>query len=589
MRLWALWLRGCGHLTLRGGVTGPGQDREEPVVAQIKTDLTTKEKVLFDCCTRGDIGWARRLLKYGTVDINMGSKDGTLLCIAACMGHANIVRELLSMRGIDVNLALQSGAPPLYFAAQQGHVEVMRQLLAVQDINVNLADARGITPLCIAAQSGREEAVRLLLAVPQIKIDAYKNDRATPLFCAAQDNFPAIVELLIKRGANINLAMDAGTPPLSVAADCGNIEVVRLLLQESEIQINQTTKNGVTALSVASQEGHKEIVKMLLRKGADPNIASKGGIAALQAGCVHGHTAIVEMLLHAGADMKAVVTIEETRKYTPYGLAQLAGHRGIMSILESYRRKKMEHSVQVEKLSLEDQPGRPSSSMTPAQTVPTPGTQPTAQPGEAVSTSMVATVSPPKSPLDLAKEELIQEILRKLEQDNLESLEGIRLMAEVRAANSIDSLCVLYNRLAGIERQREQARCRKARRGVLAAEASTPGTGPAFALGQQRNLDAEAVESEIRHHLAQSHHRFISQAVNDMEFCRGKPTTGYPGLLHVSAGIADVGSCSVFYYADAEARVIRIVGIGHHEGGIAYRLDYASDELRGSGRILRIA
>ena len=121
----------------------------------------------------------------------------------------------------------------------------------------------------------------------------------------------------------------------------------------------------------------------------------------------------------------------------------------------------MEHSVQVEKLSLEDQPGRPSSSMTPAQTVPTPGTQPTAQPGEAVSTSMVATVSPPKSPLDLAKEELIQEILRKLEQDNLESLEGIRLMAEVRAANSIDSLCVLYNRLAGIERQREQARVQK--------------------------------------------------------------------------------------------------------------------------------
>ena len=570
-------------------VVGPGQDREEPVLAQIKTDPTAKEKVLLDCCIRGDIGWAKRLLKFGTVDINMGSENGTLLCIAAFKGHANIARELLSLRGIDVNLAHQSGASPLYFAAQQGHAEVVKLLLAARGINVNLAEIRGITPLCIAAQMGREETVRLLLAVPQIKIDACKNDGATPLFCAAQNNFPAIVELLILRGANVNLALDDSTPPLCSVAKHGNVEVARLLLQHSEIQINQTTKNGVTALSIASQKGHKEIVKMLLRKGADPNIANKAGVTALQLGCVRGHTATVEMLLHAGADMKAAVTVGETEKYTPYGLAQLGGHRGIMSILERCRQKKMEQSFQVEKLSLEDQPGRPSSSMTPAQTVPTPGTQPTAQPGEAVSTSTVATVSPPKSPLDLAKEELIQEILRKLEQDNLESLEGIRLMVEVRAAGSIDSLCVLYNRLAGIERQRERARCRKARRGVLAAEASTPGTGPAFALGQQRNLDAEAVESEIRHHLAQSHHRFISQAVNDMEFGRGKPTSGYPGLLHASAGIADVGSCSVFFYADAVARVIRIVGIGHHEGGIAYRLDYASDELRGSGRILRIA
>ena len=115
------------------------------------------------------------------------------------------------------------------------------------------------------------------------------------------------------------------------------------------------------------------------------------------------------------------------------------------------------------------------------------------------------------------------------------------------------------------------------------------GGAPRYVLGEKADLDADTVEDEIKGHLGQAYHRFVSQAVNDMEFGRGKLTTGYPGLLHASAGIADVGSCSVFYYTDADARVIRIVGIGHHAGRATYRMDYADEDLGLSGRTLRIA
>ena len=73
-----------------------------------------------------------------------------------------------------------------------------------------------------------------------------------------------------------------------------------------------------------------------------------------------------------------------------------------------------------------------------------------------------------------------------------------------------------------------------------------------------------------------------------MEFGRGKGTAGYPGLWHASAGVAGVGSCSVFYYLEGSGERIRVVGIGHHVGRAAYRLDYASEELGKAGRILRI-
>ena len=267
------------------------------------------------------------------------------------------------------------------------------------------------------------------------------------------------------------------------------------------------------------------VVKLLIRKGADPNIVNFEGIAPLHVACLRGHSTIAQMLLHAGAD---------TDTAPPTALSE------------------------------------PSSSARPDK-------QPRA--------------TETRSPLEAAKDELVREILRKLDQHNLESLEGIRLMVEVRATDIIDSLCGLYNRLAGIERQKERARRRKVRHKPpsIGVKAMPPDTVPTFAPGQKLNLSAEAVEGEIKRHLPQAHHRFVSQAVNDMEFGRGKSTTGYPGMWSASAGISAVGSCSVFFYADEETQVIRIVGIGHHAGRAACRLDYAVEGLGGSGRILCIA
>ena len=220
-----------------------------------------------------------------------------------------------------------------------------------------------------------------------------------------------------------------------------------------------------------------------------------------------------------------------------------------------------------------ERPSVTSLSVSPAQTVSGSSQTPPAAP----------------SPLALAKDELIQEVLRKLEYDTLEPLEGIRIMVDVRASDSIERLCGIYNRLAGIERQRERAhRQGVRRRGPFMSMASAV-TAPTFVLGEKTGMDADRAEEEIKEHVEQAHRRFVSQAVNDMEFGRGKPTSGYPGLWHASAGISGVGSCSVFYYSNEETRQVRIVGIGHHVGRAGYRLTYAAEGLGGSGRILRIA
>ena len=675
---------------------GPGAElgRAVPDIAPVKAELSPREYELFTCCASGNVRRLKQLLRYRKIDINMGSEYGTPLCSASFNGHAGLVRELLSMPGIDVNLAHQTGmtplyraaqnghvevvklllaarginvnlvemegvtplyiaaqngrvevvklllaapgininlaevegATPLYIAAQNGHVEVVRLLLAAPGINVNLAEMEGATPLCIAAQVGQEEEVKLLLDAPTVRIDARKADGATALFNAAQDNFPRIVEVLIKRGADVNLALDTGTTPLVFAAHSGHIEVVRVLLRAPAIEVNHMTKSAITALAMACAKGHQDVATLLLEKGADPNIAHDNGIAPLHTACLRGRTDIVKILLDAGADMDgetAIIPADGVAdSYTPHRIAELMGHREIMTLLEQHRQAR---AVQVETLSPEDEPDRSSPSTALPEPVSLPATTPATQAEHTHSTPSVAAESQatggmepadrappsaapelpaqtvpgsgpapvePRTPLALGKQELVQEILRKLEQDNLGPLQGIRLLVEVRASASIDGLCGIYNRLAGIERRSERVRRRGGRRrelvvGVEALPAAV--SAPRYALGEKADLDADAVEDEIKDHLEQTYHRFISQAVNDMEFGRGKRTTRYAGLWHASAGIAGVGSCSVFYYVHEETQVIRIVGIGHHIDQTIYRLNYATEELGRSGQTLRIA
>ena len=200
---------------------------------------------------------------------------------------------------------------------------------------------------------------------------------------------------------------------------------------------------------------------------------------------------------------------------------------------------------------------------------------------------------PPARPdsLEPAKQALRLQLHELLDVGNLDDKEGIELLIGVNEANSPDHLCILHNRLAHLERVRERSR-----RGATGAGTSRGRRAPPkplvdaqFSLQGQTRLKSGQVDQQIKRHLPAKYHPFVSQAVNDMEFGRGKPTQGHPRMWHVSAGVAGVGSCSVFYYNNSETQQIHIVGIGHHLTRSTYRLHYAIAELGGSGSVLKIA
>ncbi|KAH6894759.1 ankyrin repeat-containing domain protein [Coprinopsis sp. MPI-PUGE-AT-0042] len=100
----------------------------------------------------------------------------TPLMHAVAEGHTEIVKELLSAQGIDVNRAsFGTKETALTVAASRGQINIVKQLLDVPRINVNAVSKSGKTALSCALAKGHREIVDLLLAIPGIIVPASMN------------------------------------------------------------------------------------------------------------------------------------------------------------------------------------------------------------------------------------------------------------------------------------------------------------------------------------------------------------------------------------------------------------------------------
>ncbi len=94
---------------------------------------------------------------------------------------------------------ISSGITPLHMACQYGNVEVVRELLSVPGIEVNKVNATGKTPLFIACQNGHVELTRLLLNDTRVVVNIPTTDGWTPLSVARKNRHVEIVSELEKK------------------------------------------------------------------------------------------------------------------------------------------------------------------------------------------------------------------------------------------------------------------------------------------------------------------------------------------------------------------------------------------------------
>ncbi|KAJ7352522.1 ankyrin repeat-containing domain protein [Mycena albidolilacea] len=158
----------------------------------------------------------------------------------------------------------------------------------------------------------------------------------SPLWIAAASNLPKVFLQLFADSEDPTT--HGGPDMLFVAADCGHLDMVRLLVSDLDVPSCDRSK----ALWPAAYRGHEPVVKLLLEHGAQPDIIGDFGETALHAAASEGHISIIDTLSRHGADVNAT---------TPRGVTALmeASDRGNVAVV----RRLIEYDADINQLNLD--------------------------------------------------------------------------------------------------------------------------------------------------------------------------------------------------------------------------------------------
>jgi len=239
------------------------------------------------------------LLKAGGNVNQATTDDGTSpLWIASKNGNAAIVKVLIEADG-NVNQARTTdGSTPLFIASEKGNVAIVK-LLIKSGGDVNQAKTTtGASPLYIASEQGNVDTVKVLIEADGNVNQAHTTHGVSPLYIASQKENVAIVKVLIVAGANVNQARSTdGCTPLYIASEKGNVDLVKVLIDAGG-NVNQQANNKAIPIIMASLKGHTEVVRLLLQQ---PNI-DLNKIAYGKSALGHAsNNEIIQLLKDAGA------------------------------------------------------------------------------------------------------------------------------------------------------------------------------------------------------------------------------------------------------------------------------------------------
>lgn len=246
-------------------------------------------------------------------------------------------------------------------AVYEGDIELVKESLK-QGAWVDFEGPGEVSPLHVAAVGRSRELVNLLIDHgAKIMNQDQLNDW---LFRAVLHNKIRPTKIAIKSGADVNVEdEEGGETPLHCAAYWGNIEIVKVLL-ENGAEVNHQTKDGKTPLYCAEKGKQKETVNLLkqhggvvvtqdqlneelfaaveandieavkqaIEEGAEVNSKNRYGNTPLHWSAEHGHTEIVKLLIENAAN----VNDKDEDGIIPLQWATWSEYADIVSLLKQH-------------------------------------------------------------------------------------------------------------------------------------------------------------------------------------------------------------------------------------------------------------
>ena len=138
-----------------------------------------------------------------------------------------------------------------------------------------------IRELMGAAQNGETDIITAwVLAYGREQVDIRDEYDRTALVWAAADNRIAAATLLLNHGASPDSAAKNGLTPLTAASLRGNIALIEILAKRGADM--EKSFGGQTPLQIAASYGNADVAKTLLKYGADAGVRTKDGESVLE-------------------------------------------------------------------------------------------------------------------------------------------------------------------------------------------------------------------------------------------------------------------------------------------------------------------
>lgn len=167
--------------------------------------------------------------------------------------------------------------------------------------------------LVAAASGGHRKVVEYVLNCkvlpPGQTLDLNALDllqNSTALSSACRNGHHALVDLLLSKGARIDVRNGEGESSLLVAANYGHWQLLDKFLMDSSCSIEEKNDKGKTALMLAAANGHVGVVEVLIEKGVSTVTKDLKGQSCLTHACRNNQVSALRKLIQANVDPNVV-------------------------------------------------------------------------------------------------------------------------------------------------------------------------------------------------------------------------------------------------------------------------------------------
>lgn len=189
-------------------------------------------------------------------------------------------------------------------AAELGNLHQLKTCLT-QGVDINASNRQGQTAITLASLNQHYDCVSVLISAG---VDINQQDRTclNPFLLSCLNNDIKLLQLILPAKPDLNCLTRFGGVGLTPACEKGHIEIVKILLAETDINVNHTNFVGWTPLleAIVLNDGgptQQAIVKLLLEHDASPHMTDKYGKTPLELAQEKGFEEIAQLLISAGA------------------------------------------------------------------------------------------------------------------------------------------------------------------------------------------------------------------------------------------------------------------------------------------------